>query len=122
MTRKFTQFAVFALAILTAQLLETFVHHYFKGYLKNSSPYEIVVLNMVFTVIIFYPAFHFIEKFVRSASEKYVEKSKGITRNRLVGLMLGFAVALLLLFAGFAQVMYHKNPFIDFKLWLKGLL
>src|ERR1700751_5045000 len=104
MTRKFTQFAVFALAILLAELLQSYAHHFFDEKFVHGHAYKKVMLSMLITLLVFYPIFHFVEKYIKSATEKYVEGTMTITRNRLTGLLIGFAIAITLIFAGFAKV------------------
>jgi hypothetical protein len=116
--RTLTKVIVVILAILAAELLHTYAHHYFHSYSKGTTPYKVVAISMAVAVLVFFPIFHYLEKFIHSASEKYVEGAKQVTNNRFVGLLLGFAVAIFLLFAGFAQAMYHKNVIADIKNWI----
>ena len=116
--RKLTKYIVIILAILAAELLHAYAHSFFHHQLEGSSPYKSVAVSMLIAVVVFYPVFHFIEKYIHSASEKYVEGAKRVTNNRFIGLVLGFAIAVFLLFAAFSQVWYHKNPVIDLKNWL----
>ncbi|MBX9852589.1 MAG: CvpA family protein [Cytophagaceae bacterium] len=116
--RKLTKYIVITLAILVAELLHAYAHSFFHHQIQGSSPYKSVAISMLIAVIIFYPVFHFIEKYIHAASEKYVAGTKKVTNNRYIGLILGFAIAVFLLFAAFSQVWYHKNPIIDLKNWV----
>jgi Na+/H+-translocating membrane pyrophosphatase len=121
MTKNLSKFAVFVLAILTAELLHLFAHHFVVDNLKGFSVYQKVAILMAISVLLFYPAFEVIEKYVHAISEHYVKGSKAVTGNKFISILLGFIVALLLLFWGFSYVWFHKNPFMDFLKWLKHL-
>jgi hypothetical protein len=110
MKRKITKYMVIVLAILLAELLHAFAHSFLEEFLTDGAPYRSVAILMVTAVVVFYPAFHFIQKYLKYTSEKYVQGAQKVTKNRFIGLMIGFALAIFLLFAAFSQVWYHKNP------------
>jgi hypothetical protein len=121
MTRKLTGIAAAILAILTAELLHSIAHSWFHHHYHISSPYKSVAVSMIVAVAVFYPAFHFLEKYVHKASEKYVEGSKAISKNRTIGLILGFSIAVFFLFVGFSMVWHERNPLIEITHWFKKL-
>jgi hypothetical protein len=118
--RKFTKYIVIVLAILLAELLHAYAHSLLQDWKDNASPYQSVIVSMMIAVLVFYPAFHFIGRYKKYASEKYTAGTKRLTKNRFTGLMLGFAAALFLLFVAFSGVWYQKNPVADLKVWIES--
>lgn len=112
MKRQATKFAVIILSILLAELIHEYVQHKFMHWVKHSEfgLYASVGLSMAVAVLVFYPAFHLIEKYMKYASQKYVQGSKKLGKNSFISLLVGFFLALALLFIGFAEVWYHQNP------------
>lgn len=112
MKRKSTKLAVIVISILLAELVHEYVQHLLKHWIKDSNfgIYSSVLILMVAAVAIFYPAFNLIERYLKYASKKYVEGSKKIGKNSFLGLVIGFFIALLLLFIGFCEIWFHVNP------------
>lgn len=121
MKRKVTKYMVIVLAILLAELLHAYAHSFLEEYLTKSSPYRSVAISMVTAVIVFYPAFHFITKYLKYTSEKYVQGAQRVTKNRFVGLLIGFSLAIFLMFAAFSQIWYHKNPILEIRTILERI-
>ncbi|HEY8401732.1 MAG TPA: hypothetical protein VIK89_10740 [Cytophagaceae bacterium] len=117
MKRKLTNFAVFALAILFADLLHAYVESYLHHWKEGQGKYMAVAISMSLTVIVFYPIFHFLDKYIELASKKYIEGAKKISGGTITGLAIGFSIALFALFAAFAQVWYNKNVLADLGIW-----
>lgn len=122
MKRKFTKYVVIILAILLAELLHAYVQSFLETYLTATAPYRSVAISMITAVVVFYPAFHFISRYIKYTSKKYVEGAQKITRKRFLGLIIGFLLALFLLFSAFSQIWYHKNPLVDLKNSIESLL
>ena len=61
---------------------------------------------MVATVVIFYPLFTFLERYIKNISSQYIQKSKTVTKSSFWGLLLGFTFAIAILFVMFASVWY----------------
>lgn len=112
MKRKATKYAVIVISILLAELIHEYIQHMFTGWVKQSQfgLYASVILSMGVAVLVFYPAFHIIETYLKFASKKYVQGSKKIGKDSFLGIAIGFALALLLLFIGFCEIWYHQNP------------
>lgn len=115
MKRKLTKYIVVVISILTAELLHEYIHELLHKWLKTSGlgMYVTVLISMAVAVAVFYPAFHLIEKYVAWAAKKYVDGAKRISGGPFKGLLIGFVVAIILLFIGFCQVWYHVNVLHD---------
>jgi hypothetical protein len=120
MKRTFRKYAIIVIAILLAELVHSYAHSFLVTYKKGASAYEAVALSMAVAVLVFYPAFHFIDKYLKYASERYLEATKKISGGNTVGLLIGFAIAIFLLFMAFAQVWYQRNLIDDIHHWIKG--
>lgn len=121
MKRKLTKYFVIILAILLAELIHAYAQSFLEEYLIRSSPYKSVAISMIMAVLIFYPAFHFISKYLKYTSKKYLAGAQKVTKKRLIGLMVGFAMALFLLFSAFSQIWYQKNPMIDIRAGIENI-
>jgi hypothetical protein len=121
MKKKFTRYIVVIIAILLAALINEFAVSILKTSASVDSPYAAVALSMIITVVVFYPAFLFVNKYLKNSNEKYVKSNNKVTKRRFVGLLGGFLIVLFLLFAAFSQVWYQKNPVFDLKNFVLGL-
>ncbi|MFN6945435.1 MAG: hypothetical protein ACK4ND_10840 [Cytophagaceae bacterium] len=113
MNRKLTKYAVIVIAILIAKLIYAYAHDFLHHYTEAKSPYKSTALSMAAIVLIFYPVFHFMDKYFKKTSEKYMQATKKVAKNSYLGLFIGFGVAVLLLFMAFANVWYGKNALKD---------
>lgn len=113
-TKKITKYVVVIITILVASLLSDLVINYIsKNFAAHS--YKNVILEMVVTVIIYYPAFSLLEKFIKKASEEYIRTSKHATKSSYIGLIIGFLIAIIALFIGYAIIKHNMHPITDFK-------
>jgi len=112
MKRKTTKYAVIIISILLAELIHDYIQELVYAWVKHSQfgIYVSVLISMAAVVVIFYPAFNLIERYLHFASRKYIEGSKKISKNNFRGLLLGFILALILLFVGFCELWYQSNP------------
>lgn len=117
-SRKFTRYAVFIIAILSAELLVEYLMTFLPDFESARQPYLSTLTGMAVTVFIFYPAYTIMEKFTRRATDKYVKTSRKMSRSRFKGIFLGFLLALFLLFMGYANLWYNKNPIFELRHWL----
>ena len=112
MKRKATKFVVIVISILLAELIHEYVQHFFHGWVQKSAlgVYISVLISMAVAVAVFYPAFHMIDSYLKAASQKYIQGAKKIGKNSFIALMIGFLLALFLLFIGFSEIWYNQNP------------
>jgi hypothetical protein len=118
MSKKFNKYAVIILTILLGELVSNYVMTFFLKYKSDLHPYKSVAIVMFISVCVFYPAFLFINKYLKRASNKYMSKSARFIGNNLTGRVIGFFLALFLIFMAMAQVLYSRNIIEDLKIWL----
>lgn len=107
MMPKLTRIAVFSITILIGTLISDYISAYFVSTIGKT--YKGVAINMIATVVVFYPLFSLLEYYVKKASKRYIQKSKSVTGNSFLGLIIGFTLAILVLFMMFASVWYNLN-------------
>ena len=108
MTNQLSRFAATVITILVGTLISDYSVNLLSE--KIGKSYTGVALGMLATIVIFYPLFTILEKYIKHLSSKYIQKSKSITGNKIGGLMMGFTLAILILFMMFASVWYGLNP------------
>ncbi|HEX8547470.1 MAG TPA: hypothetical protein VF691_10950 [Cytophagaceae bacterium] len=121
MTKRFNRYAVIIITILLAELIHAYALSFVSRWKDDASPYKSVAISMLIAVLVFYPAFKFMEKFLKGISNKYMLKSKKIIGKNLIGSVIGFLLALFLLFLAFSAVWYGKNPIIDLREWISAM-
>jgi hypothetical protein len=120
--RKLNNFAVFSLAILFAELIQAIAHNYIDQWKDGHGKYVSVLLSMILAIAVFYPVFHFLDKYIQSASRNYIKSSKKVSGGGTSGLMLGYSLAMFFMFIAFAQLWYHKDVIADLGNWLKRFI
>ena len=113
-TQKLTKYAIFALTILIASLISDYLVKYISVEFVDRS-YKGVAIEMCIIILVYYPAFTIIEKFVLKASKEYVKTSKKAVKSSNFGLLIGFGIAVLILFYFFAKVKHNMDLFEDLK-------
>lgn len=121
MTKKFNRYAVIIITILLAELIHAYALSFVARWKDDVSPYKSVAISMLIAVVIFFPAFKFIEKFIKGFSNKYMLKSKKVIGRNFISAVISFFLALFLLFLAFSAVWYGKNPIIDLREWMSGM-
>ncbi len=111
--RQLTKFAIYAIAVLCAALINEFVIKYVKNHIREQG-YLLVIMDMLVIVLIFAPAFALVSKYTKKLSKTYIKTSKKVTNNKN-GNLLGFLVAIIILFLLFAHVRYHLDVIQDLK-------
>ncbi len=110
--------AVFVISVLLAALINGIAIAIISSYYEGHT-YTRVVLEMIVITLVYVPLFAFLGSYVEKYSKEYVQKSKTtFSKNRRVGLLIGFLLALLLLFILFALIRHGLNPFKDLWNWL----
>jgi len=111
------RFAVMSVTILTANLLTTEISNYLVTFRREMKPLSFTLIAMGVIVIILYPLFAWLESWVKSLSMKVVRKGKALG-GKYTGLILAYAVCLLVLCYFYARMWYNINIF---SIILKGL-
>ena len=118
MVKKINRVAIIVITILLGELINAYALTLFLPYKSNVHPYKSVAITMLLAVCIFYPAFSFINKYLKDFSGKFMKKSSSIIGSQLLGKIIGFMLALLLIFLALAQILYNKNGISDFFIWM----
>lgn len=105
MLQKYTKFVVFTLTVLFATWLADLIVTLLAG---NDSTYKMVAVKMAVTVLIYVPLLNILEKTVKKSATKLANKSKNIGNNRVLGLTIGFAIGLGVLFLLFSITLINK--------------
>ena len=113
MVKKFNRFSIVILTILLGELINAFSLQFLLPFKSASHPYKSVFIVMMVSVCIYYPAFIFINKYLKSFSHKYLHKTSKIAGGPFWGRILGLLIGLVIIFSGFLVVLYKRNIFID---------
>lgn len=118
MGRKINRIAIIIITILLGELINTYSLSLFLPYKSNLHPYRSVAITMVLAVCIYYPAFLFINKYLKDFSSKYLKKSSKLIGSQIIGKLIGFLMAILLIFLAMTQALYNKNAVSDLFTWI----
>ena len=105
--RKLTTYAVVIVTILAAKLLEEYILRQLPNLKSFGNPYKSVAMRMLLMVFIFYPVFLVLNKFVGYASKHYFKISKKLSGSSFSGLVIGFVLAILIIYFIFAKLWYN---------------
>ena len=108
-------------AILGADLLVTLINKMVMRYNGATDRRIVVLIGMLAVLIVFYILVRFITRFSEWFTEKFVHVTR-VFLGRIIGLYLGIAVLLQLLFAGYYYAWLDRNIFTELGLMLKGIL
>ena len=98
MTRKLMNAFIFILTILAAELSVEYVKHFLKFKTGIDDKYLLTLIGMGVIVAIFYPVFTFVHYLTEQFTAHFIKKTKKITGNSFVGLLLAFLIGFGLLF------------------------
>jgi hypothetical protein len=79
-------------------------------YRNQYNPLTFTFLGMMVTVVVFYPLFIKLESWVKDLSIRAIKSGKSVA-GKYMGLLLVFAVGLLVLSYFYAKMWYHINIF-----------
>ncbi len=108
-SRRLTTLVILCLTILSADLLSEVIVHEVSKFLKHPNPYRMAALSMASKVLVFYPAFQFMEEIVKKMTGTYVGKAKGAAGGGYTGLLVAFVLGLGLLYGLYLKVLFHIN-------------
>lgn len=107
--RRLNTLAILCLTILSADLLTEVMVHWAEHWTKSPNVYKTTAISMLAAVVVFYPAFEFMDSVVKKMASKYVGKTKSATGGGYLGLMIAFFVALAVLYGLYLKVHYNIN-------------
>jgi len=109
--RVFIKFSIYAIAILSATLINQYIIDYIKQFI-NVQGYLFVAIDMFIVVTIFAPAFYLVSKYTKKVSVAYFRTTRKITSD-FSGVIIGVASALILLFILFSIRRHQLNIIKD---------
>jgi len=95
-----------AITILIMNLLAGYVTNYFIKYKGNNNPLKFIALGMVVLVMIFYPAFQYINEQVKIIIHRLFRHGKNVF-GRFLGSIIIFIVLFLILFCMYAKLWFN---------------
>lgn len=108
-----TKYAVFIVAALIAALINGLITKYVHQHIDQKG-YMLVLIDMLAVVLIFAPIFAFVSKYTKKLSTVYLKTSKKVSGNKK-SILLGFTVALILLFVLYATYRHNLHVLRDLK-------
>ena len=111
--RKLTKYAIYAVAVLSATLINEYIIKYVKKHVDQQG-YLLVLIDMAIVVLIFAPAFTLVGTYTKKISKSYIKTSKKMSTGTN-GVLIGFVAALIILFILFAYLRHHISVIDDLK-------
>ncbi|MCK8523426.1 hypothetical protein M0D21_17725 [Aquimarina sp. D1M17] len=112
--KKTTQYAIYAVAVLCAALINEYIIKYVKKHIDQQG-YLLVLIDMIIVVLIFAPAFAFVSKYTKKFSQAYLKTSKKFSTSNKRGTLLGFTIAIFILFILYAHLRHNIDVINDIK-------
>ncbi|MDY8138044.1 hypothetical protein [Aquimarina sp. 2201CG5-10] len=111
--RRTTKYAIYAVAVLCAALINEYIIKYVKKHIDVQG-YLLVLVDMLIIVLIFAPAFALVNTYTKKLSKAYIKTSKKFSSNKN-GILIGFTVAIIILFILFAHLRHNLSVIRDLK-------
>ena len=108
--RRIVKFMVLVISILAINLITTHIDNLLISYRKTYSPLIFTLIGMGIIIIIFYPLFLYLDKWVGGFSRKFFQKGKQLFGAKL-GVFIAFIIAVGALFFFYVQLWYKIDPF-----------
>jgi len=114
MNKKLNNLFVTILTILIVTLIASFLTGLMDESFKDrNSPYTSVWIGMGLMVVVYYPMSAFLNKYFNTISKKYLRQTRKISKSNSVGIIIGFALALAILFIFYAKIWYNLDVLDD---------
>lgn len=110
------------IAILIAELVSAYILLITSKYKGEDAPYKSAIIQMIVAVITFYPTVLLVEKYSKAWSKKYLDKAQKMTGHKLIGLLLGFSLAFVLLLMAMVKVLYNRSMIKDIGAWFERMI
>ena len=110
--RTLTKYALLIITIILGLIVKGIITNYIK-HLYDDGSYLAIFIDMMVAVFIFVPIYGVVGEYSKKVSKSYLAQAKNVGKNRMVGFLIGFTIALLLLFIGYAYVKFDVNVLSD---------
>lgn len=118
MHKKISKYAIIGIAILLAELLNAFFLLVMEKYKSGHMPYRSTAIQMIASLIVYYPVFTFMEKYIKNSSKHLITNTKKIANHNIGGIILAFTVAFFVIWVALARIWYNRNLFGDLAHWI----
>ncbi len=108
MYKRIFKYAVMSITILTANLIISKISNLLAGYRVYYKPLTFTIIAMAIIVLILYPLYSHLEKWLSILSAKIVKSGKSFG-GKYVGLILMFLFCLAILLCFYAKMWYQIN-------------
>ncbi len=119
MNKKISKYIVIGIAILVAELINAYFLLIMEKYKSSEAPYQSTALQMVASLVIYYPLFTFLEKYLHSGSKNLVKNTQKIAKHNLLGILLAFCIAFGIIWTILVKIWYKRNLFEDLGNWIE---
>lgn len=110
MKKYLVKLVVFTISILTANLIGDYISDFLTSYKNHYKPLTFTLIAMAVIVIIFYPLFEFLDKWINTFSKKVVQKGKSFA-GQYLGLFFVFFISICILTYFYVIHWYGINIF-----------
>lgn len=101
-------FCVLVITVLIVNLLTGFITDYLMNYRGMTNPLKFTAIGMLVLVVILYPAFKFLDKWVSQMAKKVMSKGHHMF-GKVLGTIVIFALLAFVLYCIYAHVWFHIN-------------
>lgn len=120
--KKFQRYMVIVVVILLAELVNAYFLLILQKYKSDNHPYRSTFIHMVVMLVLYYPMITYLDKYLKSGSQQIVKHSQTITKNRNLGMFIGFIAVVILIWMALAKIWYDADLFADVERWLNKTL
>ena len=107
-SKSITKFCIFILTIFIAEIVSTIAKNYLNIHTGYKDPYRLTAIQMGIIVVIYYPIFTFLGSVAEMISKSFVKKTKSVFSG-VPGIIIAFALGLLICFGIFLKLWHHIN-------------
>ncbi len=122
MKKKFTKYAILAIVILLAELLNAYFLMGMQKYKSIHTPYQSTFIQMLASLVIYAPILAILDRSFKSGSQHLIKKSQKVAKHHVLGVVMAFVLAFFLIWLLLANVWYNRNPFEDLVSWIERII
>ena len=122
MNKQITKYVMIAIAILLAELLGAYFLLVMEKYKSSEMPYRSTAIQMIASLVIYYPLFTFLDKYLKSGSKNLIKNTQKVAKHNLLGVLLAFVAAFFIIWVALARIWYKRNLFEDLGSWIEKSL